>query len=117
MKKKLVSLAVAGSLGTLGMGVSLALTATAAHACPAQSAPGWTVGPVYGGPGTSPVSGSTSGYIGVAGSSPAGGGYIEANGSAGAGGVTGYIVAAGSSPAGSGGVLISSGTPPTVAQC
>ena len=109
MKKKLVSLAVAGSLGTLGMAVTTVLTAAPAHACPAASGSGPVAG--YGPYYTPP--GGTSGYVGVAGP----GGYIEANGSAGAGGVTGYIVAAGSSPAGSGGVLISSGTPPTVAQC
>src|SRR5437667_10787914 len=95
MKKKLVSLAVAGSLGTLGMAVTTVLTAAPAHAtCPASSSPG-TTGPYYSQPGGS------SGYVGVGGN----GGYIAANGSSGPP-PSGYILASNGT---SGGAVTSSG--------
>jgi len=93
LRTKVLTLAVAGTTaGLFGVG---GLT-NAAHGC--GSAQGANVfpgppSPVYS---SGPPSASPSGYVGVGGTSPAGGGYVQATGSAGATGVTGNITASGS---------------------
>jgi len=113
VKKRLLSLAAAGALAGLGLG---GLASAPAQACPGNYHPdpqqntttyiyGDETGGIYDS-GGDPTT-NDGGYIGVAGDSAAGSGYIEAGGSK-SDPTNGYIVA---SQKGGSGVEISSGSP------
>jgi len=116
VKKRLLSLAAAGALAGLGLGGSVFAPAQACpgnyHPDPQQNTTTYQLGNESGGIYTSGGDPTTnpSGYVGVAGDSAAGNGYLEAGGSK-DDPTNGYIVAS-EKPNGPG-VIINSGSPGT----